>query len=252
MMKTQKIAVFLLAIVCLTGCSLANPSTTPSHMPEQEILDRVVTFLDQKYNMEFDIYSNTRWGNEQGRSMLAYVVGTNPQLNFDVEVGFEGSDSLTIHDGYVGMSMKPLIRQRYLDVIAPYYPVAEVQATNPGMHAVFPDTMGTDTTFDEFLDYVCQNPGSIFASVYFSVPDGETEDESVEKIDAIVDDIKTAFPPQCVTSAAFAGYSPEAYETSVVDDPEGARDTNNKGYAWSNVSFDYDWDASQPELRKVR
>ena len=250
MMKLRT-TVVLLVVFCLSGCSLLFPSSQPTvpHPPEQEILDRVLAHLSEKYDTQFDIYSNSRWYNEQGRSMKAYVAGTSQLLNFDVEVGFQGSDGLDIQDGYVGQLMKPLLRQRFLDVVNQYYPVAEAQARNPGMLTTYPDSMGVSTTLDEFLDYVSDKLGYVFAGIYLSIPEGESEDETAENLQAIVDDLRQVFPGRCFNSVAFTAYTPQAYEESVVQDPLGARDTNSKLYQWSNESFEYYWTA-QDGMRK--
>ena len=250
MMKLRTIVVLFFAL-CLSGCSLLFPSSQPtvSHPPEQEILDRVLAHLSEKYDTQFDIYSNYRWDNEQGRSMKAYVAGTSQLLNFDVEVGFQDSDGLNILDGYVGQLMKPLLRQRFLDVVNQYYPVAEVQARNPGMLTTYPDSMGVSTTLDEFLDYVSDRPGYIFAGIYLSIPEGEAEDETVENLQSIVDDLRQVFPGRCFSSVAFTAYTPQAYEESVVQDPLGARETNNDLYQWKNESFEYYW-TTDDGLRK--
>jgi len=254
MRKVRRALVLLIMLACLSGCGWMNPHSAPtaSNPSGQELLDQVMAHLKQKYNVEFEAYGWKVWNAQQGGRLMVYVPGTNPKLNFEVDVTFDGDGGTTIQDGYVGLLMKPLIRQRFLDVVNHYYPVAEVQARNPGMASVFPESMNQDTTFADFLEYVCSDPGSVFGDIYFVVPEGETEDQSVQNINAIVSDIKTAFPPQCVTNSMFSGYSAQAYEESVVDDPAGARDTNNDGYSSSNVSFMYYWTTSEIELRKVR
>jgi len=255
MMKVRSIVVFLLAALCLSGCSLVpiNLPSQPSvsQVPEKEIIDQVLAHLNEKYDVQFDIYSNYRWVNEKGRSMKMYVAGTSQQLNFDVEVGFEDSGGLDIHDGYVGLLMKPLLRQKFLDVVNQYYPIAEVQARNPGANRTFPDSMNTDTTLDEFLDVVSDQPGIVFADVYISLPEGETEEDSLVNITAMVEDLRPLFPAVSFSSAAFAGYSPDAYVESIEQDPWGARETNNDLYQWTNESFEYYW-TSEDGMRKMK
>lgn len=240
-MKKTKIKILLIFSLCLLlgGCKNMEEEKV---MTREEVKQEMLDYIEKKYNEEFEIYDIEygSWDNGGKEIMRAYPKGKESYNYFFVERKSKGN----ITDDYVLFTMKTIYEDKIISSVKRYFPDAVVRV-GISCSTSIPDSFRPDMKFSEFEKFANKKVG-VGCSVYL-IAENE-EDIDSEKREFLKRELMKI---NDVGDITYVGYSAEAFETYVINDPYNSIETHSSYSTngikveidddWGEIDFDYEY-----------